>query len=109
MAILYCPFKTCFLFYIISVLFIEIKLKNNVASQNFLKVIMALETLFMEWSCDERVQESLILVGVVYLLFQQLELLQRLLNVDKIMKKVYICFHYYLYVNLLWASYYVMC
>lgn len=68
--------------------FAELKLKNNVKSQNFLKVIMALETLFMEWSCNQRVQESLIRVGTVYVLFQQLQLLQRLIDVDKMMKKV---------------------
>ena len=66
-------------------------------SQEFLRVVLALETLFMEWSCDLMMQEALIRVGIVYLLFQQLKLFYRSIYSNREINKVRkLCTHNYI-------------
>lgn len=55
-------------------LHIEFKTKKKIESQDFLKVILAMEALLMEWTCIEKMQEALVRIGTIHLLFQQLKL-----------------------------------
>lgn len=61
---------------------------NKVESQDFLMVVLALETLFMELSNEVHIPELLVRVGALYLLVQQLKLLYRMITVNREMKKV---------------------
>ena len=58
----------------VPLLLLEFKAKKKIESQDFLKAILAIETLLMEWTCIEKMQEALVRVGTIHLLFQQLKL-----------------------------------